>query len=212
MALPADAADLSFVTRKREKDDSSVTHKAIMIDLASWWCYTVLTGRNVRLPDEFGCVIQFLAPISWQSPLSIRLRCLVIWQDLLAQIDTPGYDPGKKRFESILDRLILLRKNFFPESPSEDKYNEVLRMIQTHKILSEMFNCFEKMVKSGKNKRGDTKDNSMNATLDHCNDTLKNIYTGSNDKIPTWLTNLVNKRNGWNAEDRVDHITKIVTY
>mmetsp|Transcript_726 Transcript_726/g.1744 ORF Transcript_726/g.1744 Transcript_726/m.1744 type:complete len:550 (-) Transcript_726:2695-4344(-) len=220
MALP-NAADadvvsvaMTSVARTREKYDSPLTHKAVMIDLASWWCYTVLSGRNRRLPDEFGSILQFLAPIPSHSPLSIRLRCLVLWQDLLAQIDTPEDGTGRKRFEIILDRLILLRKDFFSESPNEDEYDEVLRMVQTHKILSEMFKRFgkiSKIAKTGRRKRGDTNGHFTNAMLDQYNDAIKNIYIGSDDKIPASLVNLVNKYNGWDAEDRIDHITQIVT-
>ncbi|VEU38795.1 unnamed protein product [Pseudo-nitzschia multistriata] len=200
---------------RRTYDSSSLTSKKVMIDVASWWCYVILNGENLHLYDEFENILELSGPIPLNSTLHVRLRCIAIWQDLLKELNAPGNGSGKHRFESIQDKLILLHKDSFPKTRAKKEYNEVLRMLQTHNVLSKMYEYFKTVNNHEKtNKSGiwhETNKNN-NEVLDQCNADFKNLYLRLDDGMPTSLLDLVDKKNGWDASDRMDHITQIAYY
>ena len=186
---------------------TSLTFKAVIHDVASWWCYATLKQGDLRLFDELDDILDSLPrPFLASSPLSIRLRCLVPWHELLKQLYTPGCTVGEKRFETIQDKLLLLHQGFFSKTPAREEFNDVLRMVQTHSVLSKLYNYFSKS-NGTDNDQEDATDN----ILDQCNAEWESIYLES-DGVPPSLLDLVDKCNGWDFEDRRDHILQIVSF
>ena len=184
-----------------------LTFKSVIQDVASWWCYAILKHGDLRLFDELDRVLDSLpGPFLASSPLSIRLRCLVPWHELLKQLYTPGCSLGEKKFESIQDKLLLLHQGFFFKNTNTEEFNDVLRMIQTHTILSKLYNFFSQI-----DGDCDGQDDTTNKILEQCNGEWKNIYLES-DSVPSSLLDLVDKTNGWDFEDRRDHILQIVSF
>jgi len=186
----------------------SLTFRAVSYDLASWWCYAILRHRDLKLFDELDNVLNTLpGPFFASSPLSIRLRCLVPWQELLKQLDTPGFSVGEKQFETIQDKLLLLHQGFFSKTPAREEFNHVLRMIQTHSVLSKLYIYFSESDSSVHNDQED----ATNKIMDQCNAEWERIYLES-DGVPSTLLDLVDKTNGWDFEARRDHIVEIVSF
>mmetsp|Transcript_13463 Transcript_13463/g.31682 ORF Transcript_13463/g.31682 Transcript_13463/m.31682 type:complete len:504 (-) Transcript_13463:2234-3745(-) len=194
----------SVTTGYRSSLSPPLTFKSVIQDVASWWCYAILKHGDLRLFDELDHVLDSLPkPFLASSPLSIRLRCLVPWHELLKQLYTPGYSLGEKQFETIQDKLLLLHKGFFFKNTPTEEFNDVLRMIQTHTILSKLYNFFAH--------NGDCNNETTNKILEQCNGEWKSIYLDS-DGVPPSLLDLVDKTNGWDFEDRRDHILQIVSF
>ena len=186
---------------------TSLTFKAVIHDVASWWCYATLKQGDLRLFDELDDILDSLPrPFLASSPLSIRLRCLVPWHELLKQLYTPGCTVGEKRFETIQDKLLLLHQGFFFKTPARKEFNDVLRMVQTHSVLSKLYNYFSKS-----NGTDNDQEDATNNILDQCNAEWESIYLES-DGVPPSLLDLVDKSNGWDFEDRRDHILQIVSF
>lgn len=185
----------------------TLTFKAVINDVASWWCYAILNQGDLRLFDELDQILDSLpGPLLATSPLSIRLRCLVPWHELLKQLYTPGCSVGEKKFETIQDKLLLLHQRFFPKTPAREEFNDVLRMVQTHSVLSKLYNYF-----SNSDDTGNDEEETTKKILYQCNAEWESIYLES-DGIPPSLLDLVDKSNGWDFEDRRDHILQIVSF
>ena len=179
-----------------------VTFQDNITDITSWWCWAILQNRDLSLFEEFEGVLQCLSQTSpnipKNSPLGIRLHCLVPWQELLKELYTEGLGIGKKKFERIQDTLVLLRQRNFPETPAEQEYKEVLRMVQTHSVLSKLHKYLS----------GDDALNDRNKTsddkLDECEAKWRTIYLDV-DHIPQSLKDLVDKTKG-DCKTRKAHI------
>lgn len=184
-----------------------LTFKDVIHDVASWWCYAILKTGDLKLFDELDTILESLpVPFPVSSPLSIRLRCLVPWQEFLLQLYTPGRSVGEKKFETVQDKLLLLHQGFFPKSPAKKEFSDVLRMVQTHSVLSKLYNYFSK----GEGAHND-QEHLTNKILEQCNAEWESIYLES-DSIPASLLDLTDKTNGWDFEDRRDHILQIVSF
>ena len=183
-----------------------VTFQDNITDITSWWCWAILQNRDLSLFEEFEGVLQCLSQTSpnipKNSPLGIRLHCLVPWQELLKELYTEGLGIGKKKFERIQDTLVLLRQRNFPETPAAQEYKEVLRMVQTHSVLSKLHKYLS----------GDDALNDRNKTsddkLDECEAKWRTIYLDV-DHIPQSLKDLVDKT--WDRKTRKAHIKHIVS-
>ena len=184
-----------------------LTFETVIQDVASWWCYAILKQGDLNLFDELDDILDSLpGPFPAASPLSIRLRCLVPWQELLKQLHTPGCSVGEKRFETIQDKLILLHQGFFSKTYGKEEFNEVLKMVQTHAVLSKLYCYFSKSDGAHTEQT-----NATNKLLDQSNADWESIYLES-DGVPPSLLDLVDKSNGWDHEDRRDHILQIVSF
>jgi len=184
-----------------------LTFKAVIGDVASWWCYAILRKGDLKLFDELDDILDSLpGPFPASSSLSIRLRCLVPWHELLKQLYTPGCTVGEKQFETIQDKLLLLHQGFFSKTSTAEEFNDVLRMVQTHSVLSKLYSYFSKSDDAQNEQQ-----NATNKVLDQCNAEWESIYLESNG-VPPSLLDLVDKNNGWDFEDRKDHIIQIVSF
>lgn len=184
-----------------------LTFKTVIQDVASWWCYAILKKGDLKLFDELDEILDSLpGPLPASSSLSIRLRCLVPWHELLKQLYTPRCTLGEKQFETVQDKLLLLHQGFFSKTAAAEEFNTVLRMIQTHTVLSRLYKYLSKIE--------DAQNDQRNATirvLDQCNAEWESIYLEANG-VPPSLLDLVDKNNGWDFEDRRDHIVQIVSF
>lgn len=206
-AAASDLATNNEKTVGNPSPSTSLTFKSVIHDVASWWCYAILKHGDLRLFDELDDILDSLpGPFLASSPLCIRLRCLVPWQELLKQLYTPGYSVGEKQFETIQDKLLLLHQGFFAKTPAREEFTDVLRMVQTHSVLSKLYNYLSKS-----NGTKNEQENATNRILDQCNAEWESIYVGS-DTVPSSLLDLVDKTNGWDFEDRRDHILQIVSF
>lgn len=206
-AAAGDLATNNEKTVGNPSPSTSLTFKSVIHDVASWWCYAILKHGDLRLFDELDDILDSLpGPFLASSPLSIRLRCLVPWQELLKQLYTPGCSVGEKQFEPIQDKLLLLHQGFFAQTPARGEFSDVLRMVQTHSVLSKLYNYFSKS-----DGTENQQENATNKILDQCNAEWESIYVGS-DSVPSSLLDLVDKTNGWDFEDRRDHILQIVSF
>jgi len=207
--VPRNTATMTTITRKssasKRNKFPSLTFQDSMIDVASWWCYAILKNHDLKLFDELEGVLGCLSPIPQNSPLSLRLRCLVPWQELLEQLYTEGITIGKKIFERIQDALVLLHQRSFPQTTAttENEYKEVLIMVQTHSILSNLYKYL-----TGKNSSSD--DETFCIVLDKCEAQLKSIYVDV-DHIPQLLKDLVDKTNDLDCRSRKDLVINIVS-
>lgn len=184
-----------------------LTFESVIHDVASWWCYTILKRGDLRLFDELDEILDSVpGPFPASSPLSIRLRLLVPWQELLKQLYTPGCTVGQKQFEGIQDKLLLLHQGFFSKTSAAEEFNSVLRMVQTHSVLSKLYDYFSKI-----EGLSDEQQLSTNEVLDQSSADWESIYLES-DGVPPSLLDLVDKTNGWDHEDRRDHILQIVSF
>ena len=145
-------------------------------------------------------------PFPASSLLSIRLRLLVPWQELLKQFYTPGCTVGQKKFDGIQDKLLLLHQGFFSNTSATQEFNDVLRMVQTHSVLSKLYDYFSKT-----EGLSDEQQAATNKVLDQSSADWESIYLES-DGVPPSLLDLVDKTNGWDHEDRRDHILQIVSF
>jgi len=185
----------------------SLTFKTVIQDVASWWCYAILKSGELKLFDELDEILDSLpGPFAASSSLSIRLRCLVPWHELLKQLYTPGCTVGEKQFETVQDKLLLLHQGFFSKTTAGEEFNNALRMIQTHSVLSKLYNHLSQIDDAPNDQQ-----NATNKILDQCNAEWESIYLGSNG-VPPSLLDLVDKNNGWDFEDRRDHIIQIVSF
>ena len=206
---------------RKETVPSLLTFKAIIVDVASWWCYAILKRGDLKLFDELDSILESLPPIPAGSPLSTRLRCLVPWQELLKQLYTPGCTVGKKTFDEIQDKFVLLQASFNSRTRSRTnkEYNDILRMLQTHSVLSKLYNYLAKGDEDEDEDDDDFDDEhtttntntNTNTILDECDYQWRYIYLDIH-QIPPSLLCLVNKNNGWDCEDRRDHIIQIVSF
>jgi len=204
VATPATNNEISVYTTY---PSPPLTFKAVIHDVASWWCYAILKRGDLKLFDELDNILDSLpGPILASSPLSNRLRCLVPWHELLKQLYTPGCSVGEKQFETIQDKLLLLHRGFFSKTAAKEEFNDVLRMIQTHTVLSKLYNYFSKC-----DDAQNDQETTTNEILNQCDAEWESIYLESDD-VPPSLLDLVDKTNGWDFEDRRDHILQIVSF
>ena len=224
----ATASTGAAAAHTRNTNDFSSTNKMVVIDLASWWCYAILKGEDLRLNYRFEDVLDFLGDAVKNSPIYIRLRCSGVWEDFL-KLEKPGNaSGGTKQRKTVLDRFILLGEECFPNSLAEDKFNEVSRMLQTHTKLSKLYDYFDSIgddkserrsMNTGRGAAGEEHkyehDSSHDHILDQCNAELKAIYLGFDDggmpmHMPASLVDLVNTTNGWDIVHRMDRIGQII--
>jgi hypothetical protein len=187
-----------------------VTFQNNISDITSWWCCAILKNHDLSLFEEFEGVLQCLSQTSpnipKNSPLGIRLHCVVPWQELLKELYTEGFGIGKKKFERIQDTLVLLRQRNFPETSAEQEYKEVLMMVQTHSVLSKLY----KYLSGDDDAALDDKNKTSDDILDECEAKWRTIYLDV-DHIPQSLKDLVDKTNGWDCKTRKAHIKHIVS-
>jgi hypothetical protein len=197
---------------------TSIAFPDTMLDLANWWCHYILQNNKLELFDELSEVLEFLAPIQEGSPLSIRLHCLVVWQELLKQttpkiaiaansdnaatttIQPPPLE--SRTFEAVQDKLVLLHTKYFQhDTAALQEYHEVVRMLRVHHELSILYG---KLMEDGDNLE------KVNIALDQA---LKkgrdDIYFGDNHQIPLELQEIVVKENGLSTEKRMQGIVDI---
>jgi hypothetical protein len=200
----------------------TVTSVDTLIDLANWWCHYILQNSDLELFDQFSEVLQFLAPMQEGSPLTIRLHCLVVWQELLTQTITrnpillttasdntnhttsPPRPPVDNRtFEAVQDKLVLLHTKYFAkDSAALLEYEEVLRMIRVHQELSILY---------GKLKCDGENTENVKAALDQAVQKGRDdIYFFDGHQILPALQDIVVKENGLTTEQRMNGIVDIL--
>jgi hypothetical protein len=201
---------------------STVTGHDTMVDLANWWCHYILQNSKLELFDEFSEVLQFLAPIREGSPLSIRLHCLVVWQELLTQVtprisvSTNSYDEDhdhtttptpppleSRTFEAVQDNLVLLHTKYFRQDTAvQQEYLEVLRMVRVHQELSILY---------GKLKNEDDNPENVKAALDQALQKGRDdIFFYDSHRILPALQDIVMSENGFTTEKRMNGIVDVL--
>ncbi|KAG7364526.1 hypothetical protein IV203_037728 [Nitzschia inconspicua] len=211
--------DENNILQEDEETPSStpIAFSDTMLDLASWWCHYILQNSRLELFDELSEMLEFVAPIEEGSPFSIRLHCLVVWQELLQQttprvaiatIDpgdtTAQYPPLESRtFEAVQDKLVLIHTKYFRhDTAALQEYQEVVRMIRVHHELAILY---RKLKDVGKDP------NEVNLALDHALQKGRDdIYFGGNHQIPLELQDIVVKENGFSTEKRLQSIMDIL--
>jgi hypothetical protein len=184
----------------------TMSFRDTMHDLAHWWCHAILHQHDhVRIFDELGELLEFLAPLPEGSPLCVRLQCVAVWQELLQQTTTTrdGPPPLEDRdFSAMQDKLILTRSRYFAsDDECLEEYKDVLRMIRVHHELCHLYERLDDTRYSG-----DEMMASLEETLHKGRD---EIYFGLSE-IPMELAQLVVKENGWTWEQRRHKIVEIL--
>lgn len=194
----------------------SIAFSDTMMDMANWWCHYILQNSKLELFDEFSDVLEYLAPIQEGSALSIRLHCLVVWQELLKQTspktaisadnDAEAKHPPpleSRDFEAVQDKLVLLHTRYFlHDMAAMQEYQEVVRTIRVHHELSILY---------GKLKEDGDNPEEVNAALDEAlSKGRDDIYFGDNYQIPAELQTIVVKENGLSAKQRLQGIEDVI--
>jgi hypothetical protein len=191
-----------------------------MVDSANWWCHYILQNTRLELFDQFSDVLNCLEPRHLQegSPLTIRLKCLAVWKELLRQT-TPrrsssvssGDDQAtttipppleSRSYVAAQDKLMLLRHNFFEQDTAVvEEFWDVIQTIQVHDELSILY---------GKMKcEGDDSENVQDA-LDEALQKGQAIFYYQYHQVPQALQDIVVKENGFTVEQRMAGIVDVL--